>query len=290
MYGWIMIITAAVYILQNVLVLFFGVDGLVGTRQTGGGTFLIDWVALTETNISQLKIWTLLTYGLLHGGLFHLIANFLIIFFMGRIVESMIGPQNLLKLYIFSVLGGGIVWTLIHLGGSGGLVIGASAGALGLLIYFCLRNPNEPITLLLFFVLPVTVLPKWVGWGITGITVFGLAFNELGPQTDRIAHSAHLGGIFAGFIFFRYESWFRGISVPRVRLGSASKAKKLEPRYKVNVSKPRKQNSQPSGANGSKNLREEVDRILDKINSSGFGSLTESEKETLNRAKELLGK
>ena len=38
------------------------------------------------------------------------------------------------------------------------------------------------------------------------------------------------------------------------------------------------------------NLREEVDRILDKINSSGFGSLTDEEKDTLNRAKELLGK
>ena len=37
-------------------------------------------------------------------------------------------------------------------------------------------------------------------------------------------------------------------------------------------------------------LQAEVDRILDKINLSGFGSLTEEEKNTLDRAKEILRK
>jgi hypothetical protein len=37
-------------------------------------------------------------------------------------------------------------------------------------------------------------------------------------------------------------------------------------------------------------LQREVDRILDKINSSGFGSLTDSEKHTLDRAKDLLSR
>ena len=37
-------------------------------------------------------------------------------------------------------------------------------------------------------------------------------------------------------------------------------------------------------------LQEEVDRILDKINKQGFGSLTEEERNTLDRAKELLNK
>ena len=35
-------------------------------------------------------------------------------------------------------------------------------------------------------------------------------------------------------------------------------------------------------------MQEEVDRILDKINASGFGSLTEEEKLTLEKAKGLL--
>ena len=37
-------------------------------------------------------------------------------------------------------------------------------------------------------------------------------------------------------------------------------------------------------------LQKEVDRILDKINNSGFGSLNDMEKATLERAKDFLSK
>ena len=37
-------------------------------------------------------------------------------------------------------------------------------------------------------------------------------------------------------------------------------------------------------------LQIEVDRILDKINATGFGSLTDSEKQTLDRAKDILSR
>ena len=49
---------------------------------------------------------------------------------------------------------------------------------------------------------------------------------------------------------------------------------------------------QPNRVNFGENvsIKEETDRILDKINDKGFGSLTESEKETLEKAKKLLGK
>jgi len=38
------------------------------------------------------------------------------------------------------------------------------------------------------------------------------------------------------------------------------------------------------------NLRAEVDRILDKINSRGFGALTAEEKRTLDEARDLLSR
>jgi hypothetical protein len=91
----------------------------------------------------------------------------------------------------------------------------------------------------------------------------------------------------AGFLFFRYERWFRSLSLPRIRWGGSAQ-KDVKPRYRVNVGKPRKASPAPSSK--SPDLREEVDRILDKINSSGFGSLTNAEKETLNQARELLRK
>ncbi len=299
MYGWILIVIGVVFLLQNILQVFFGLDGLLRTS-TGGIKLLPDWFALSETNLSDFKLWTLLTYGLFHGGLFHLLVNSLVIFFVGRMVEMRLGRELLLKLFLFAVLGGGILWSAVNWGRSGGQVIGASAGALGLLIYFCLRNPNEPITLLLFFVIPVTVLPKWIGWALLGIEGFGLVFVELagrggfssGSSQAQIAYSAHVGGMAAAYLFFRYENWFRNLSLPRVRWGQSSRSKdEVKPRYRVNVSDSARKGASVSKSVGRKNnLREEVDRILDKINASGFGSLSEDEKETLNRAKEMLGK
>jgi len=184
MVGWLLIVNAGVFLLQNLLQLFFGMDGLLRSAATGrpGGGFLGQWFVLSIDNLANGKVWTLLTYSLLHGSLFHLLANFLLLFFVGRMVEQLVGRQGLLRLYLLAVLGGGLLWSLVHLGDPRAMVIGASGGAIGFLIYFCLKRPNEPITLLLFFVLPVTVLPKWVGWAVLAIGVFGLAFSELGPQ------------------------------------------------------------------------------------------------------------
>jgi hypothetical protein len=58
------------------------------------------------------------------------------------------------------------------------------------------------------------------------------------------------------------------------------KRKKSEKRttsYKVNIT--------PHG-----DLKTEVDRILDKINSAGFGALTDEEKRLLDEAKDLLSR
>jgi len=295
MFGWILIVNAAVFVLQNVLQLFFGMNGLLQGRG-GGGSFLLDWFALTETNLLQGKIWTLLTYSLFHGSLFHLFVNSLLIFFIGRIVETLAGSAALLKIYLLSVFLGGVGWAIVHLASASifpAPVIGASGGAMGILIYFCLLRPNEPITLLLFFILPVTVLPKWVAWGVLGIELFGLVASEIGPMSDFIAHSAHLGGMAGGFLFFKFEPWFRRLSLPKIRLGETSERKAPKPRYKVNVStKPKAPASRKKmrSGEGSKDLRTEIDRILDKINADGFGSLSEDERQTLNKAKELLKK
>jgi len=295
MYGWILIVVGVVFVLQNVLQLFFGMDGLLSSGPVRPGGLLPNWFALSETNLGEFKVWTLLTYSLFHGSLFHILANSLVIFFVGRMVEMQLGADGLLRLFVAAVLGGGLFWALVNWGSPGGTVIGASAGALGILIYFCLRNPNEPITLLLFFVIPVTVLPKWIGWGLLALETFGFLFSEMAGRGDfftsssevGVAHSAHLGGMAAGFLFFRYERWFRVLSLPRIRWGGSTQ-KDVKPRYRVNVGKPRK--SSPAPSSKSPDLREEVDRILDKINSSGFGSLTSAEKETLNQARELLRK
>jgi hypothetical protein len=92
--------------------------------------------------------------------------------------------------------------------------------------------------------------------------------------------------MFAGILYYRYFhnrsiSFFgSGSTQPTVELPAWFKRrKKKEPyiSYKVNRSKRDE-------------LQIEVDRILDKINATGFGSLTIDEKQTLDRAKDILSR
>lgn len=279
----LLVITIGVFVLQQVLNVFF--PGPMG----GENSFLWEWFALSGENFRELKVWTVFSYGFMHStqSLFHLLGNMLGLYFIGRILEPLIGRQQFLMLYLGATLIGGLTYLVFHIGGAQP-VVGASAAVFGILTLFCLLHPEQPITLLLFFVLPLTMKPKWVLRVSLGLTVGGLLFYELPGNPPHIAHSAHLGGIVAGVLYYRFVYYRGGVLFRRPRAGKAAvelpewfknrkhqaAAKKVS--YAVNRSQSRDE------------LQKEVDRILDKINASGFGSLSNHEKQTLDHAKDIL--
>ena len=113
--------------------------------------------------------------------------------------------------------------------------------------------------------------------GVIGLELYGFVFSEL-KNTSNIAHSAHLGGMIAGFILS--TSLGKSLVLPKFSFKS-SKIKSI------------KLKSPPSVFNYSINsktasdLEIQVDKILDKINEKGFGSLTDQEKRLLEKAKTL---
>ena len=287
----LMVITIFVFVLQQVMNTFFPV--------TGGreNSFLTDWFALSGHNFRDLKVWTIFSYGLLHSnaGFYHIFGNMLGLFFIGRMVEPLTGRERFLGLYVAGSLLGGAVYLLLHfndpaLGQINGELIfqsmvGASASLMAILAFFCLLYPERPITLLLFFIIPVRMKPKWIFWGMLAISTGGILFYEL-PNKSYVAHSAHLGGMFAGILYCRYfhnrSISFFGSSSAQTTVEQPAWFKRREKKgqhisYKVNRSKR-------------DDLQIEVDRILDKINTSGFGSLSASEKQTLDRAKDILNR
>lgn len=252
------------------------------------------WLALTPDNILHGRIWTLATYSLLHepDNLWHLISNALGILFIGRLLLPAIGARALLWSYAGAVLAGGVLWLAVNFFRASPLfqpeLIGASAGAYGLLALFCCRFAYERMTVLLFFILPVTIVPRYLLMVVGGIELIFFLFAELFPVGVRsgFAHSAHVAGIAAGLIAYRAlrlraedeeveEAPRRAVELP-----AWLKKKKAEPApvsFKVNIT-------------ARENLKAEVDRILDKINTSGFGSLTPEEKRTLDEARNLMTK
>ena len=119
----------------------------------------------------------------------------------------------------------------------------------------------------------------------TSYELYYFLFKELPPDvSNNIAHSAHLGGMLGGWLFFKYA------------LGRGPILKGARPKIKLpQWLKKRRPNAKTYGSfslniDNRQIVKEEVDRILDKINSEGFGSLNEEEKRILDSAKDLLNR
>lgn len=245
-------------------------------------------LALTPYGMKEWRLWTLVSYAFLHAGLLHLALNCLGLFLLGREVEPLLGAKRFLQFFAASALLGGLVWFAAHTFAGGMALVGASACVAAIFILFACIYPEREITFLLFFVLPVTLKPKFLAWGLLAFDGLGFLFSELpgGAFDTGIAHSSHLGGMLAGWLYYRFvfanHGYDRAPGLPTIELPAWLRRRKRTeaptPVSKVNLTSPRP------------NLRAEVDRILDKINAHGFGALTEDEKRLLDEAKDLISR
>lgn len=274
---------------------------LIAERWVGSDA-IQDYLGLSLPNLKSGLVYTVLSYGYLHstavGVPWHLILNALLLYFTGQMLRERMGSARLYEFFHLSVLAGGIAWVpvaLLHQEPT--QLIGASAGVFGFLAMFALFSWDETIRLMLFFILPVELRGRTIFYLILGAQGFFFLFSELpGQITDSTAYSAHLGGIGFAYLYDRFllsrpTLWSflsgsnRKMSATRTSPGRRSAAP--TGRFRLNLGGKA---SAPRGANSGKTepLRAEVDRILDKINAKGFGSLTTEEKQTLDRAKDGL--
>ena len=241
---------------------------------------------LSPNGLKSGFIWQFFTFQFLHGGPLHLLFNCLVIWFFGREVEEALGQKTFWKLYLICGVAGGVLQVLFQVvlafatNSSGlfqGEVIGASAGGLGLIAAFATLFPERVITLLLFFILPVSLRAKTLLWISFGLALFGMMIPK-----DDIAHAAHLGGIIAGILFIKQIShgglWSFSKLMPR-------RSRPRSTMGEVSVHRPKR----PANVEPEDFIRNEVDPILDKISAHGIHSLTAREREILDRARKQMG-
>ncbi len=244
-----------------------------------------EYIYLSVEGIMRGYVWQLITFQFMHGDFMHLLFNSLAIFFIGRAVERQLAPEKFLFLYLFSGVVGGllqIIWMLVL--GQGGAVVGASAGLFGLLGAFGLLLGHEIITVLLFFILPVS-FPGRI------LIPVGIVISILGMVGDRgsgVAHAAHLGGILGSlaylkFIYNEYKEFAIGSFLKNNSSGKIIKVanfKKKKPRTidvnPVSSSKARPKSDMPGD--------DEINKILDKINEKGIHAITPEERKKLEKA------
>lgn len=237
--------------------------------------FVTHALALSQDGIMNMRVWGLVTYAFAHESPIHIIFNLLIIFMVGRVVEPDIGSRKFVWACIVTAIGGAVFFLLFHPLSPGMQLIGASAIAMGLMTIFCLARPDEPVTFLIFFVLPLSVRPRILVVIMLVIELIMLTAELQG--LSGVASSAHLGGMLAGYLYYRKAVAEQPL-FPFIKRKAASRKKTVQaPRYTVNIS-------------NRDTMRGEVDRILDKINMQGFGSLSEEERNMLDKAKDILNK
>jgi len=240
-------------------------------RLAPDNSFFYNYFALSLEGLEHGWVWQLLTYQFMHAGLLHIFLNSWAIYVFGREIEETLGPQKFLALFLTSGVIGGIFqalasWIWPHY--FGGAVVGASSGAFGLVAAFAILYPDRELTLLLFFVLPLTLRAETLLILSAALALFGIAF-----PTGNIADVAHLGGMLTGIVFVRQFIQGRW-NWPRWKF-SARRAASREPEGDVSTDEF---------------LQTEVDPILDKISAHGIQSLTEHERKILEKARAKMTK
>ncbi|MBU0753902.1 MAG: rhomboid family intramembrane serine protease [Planctomycetes bacterium] len=204
---------------------------------------------------SPLLLIQLVTYQFLHGGLWHIFMNMLILWFFGRDLENFLGAKRFLVLYLVSGILGGL-FQIIFGAAMGSLpsVVGASGAVFGLIVYYAAMWPNRTV---MMFPILVPIKVKWLALIFVGISVLYGFFPHQGEMTS---HMCHLGGAVFGFLFYRYEGRFE-------ELKKTIKSIKIEKEHQNETDREK-----------------EIDRLLDKIHSEGINTLTDDERRFLNKA------
>tara|TARA_Y100000385_G_scaffold26644_1_gene25315 strand:+ start:329 stop:1090 length:762 start_codon:yes stop_codon:yes gene_type:complete len=238
--------------------------------------FLESYLTFSSSPIMFLKRpWTIFTYMFLHGSFWHIFNNMLIYFFTARMFEDLVGKKAALNTYIIGGFCGAILYLVTHnlfpfFSNMGDIpMLGASAAVMAVFVGLATYSPNYEV--MLFGVLRIKMKYLAIIW--VAFDVIGLA------NQDGVAHFAHLGGAFWGYVFVNnfkkgkdISNWFNQLTS---LISSISKKKKIKIVYKKKnpiVKKPVK---------GSQIRQEKVDEILDKIKASGYESLSKEEKDYL---------
>ena len=157
-----------------------------------GGGLWVTHLELQHEAVLGGELWRLVSYGFLHEGVGHLIGNLLLFYFFGLDIEKQFGARRLLIVTMFCVIGGGVLASLSALSGlsPSNPVIGASGGALGLLVCWCLVHARR--TIRLFGVLPLT--GKQLLYLSVGLEIL-LAVSPGGANSS----ATHFGGMITGW-------------------------------------------------------------------------------------------
>lgn len=246
---------------------------------TLSGGFMYDWLSLPSDFPTLLyKPWTLITYMFLHQDFFHILFNMFALYWFGKLFLIYFSDKQLVAVYVIGGLFAGLLYMLSYnifplftKFDISHILMGASGSIMAIIIASAVQSPNLEMR----FLLIGAVKLKYIAIAAVLISFFGITSNNAGGEI------AHLGGALYGYFFVVSLQRGKDFTRPFSKLMDAIFNIFKPPRLKVNkTGKTKKMTDAEYNAGKAKNMAE-IDRILDKIKASGYGSLTSEEKSKL---------
>jgi membrane associated rhomboid family serine protease len=238
------------------------------------------WMILNGRDLFHGQVWRLLSYAFLHmtSSPLHIVMNMYMLYMLGRATAQLTGEREFLWFYCVSAVFAGMCSALFY-----GVmridpnVLGASGAVMAVFTLFAMHYPKQK--LYLFGVLGIEV--RWLLAAYVVIDVYpvisALDSRQLGDSGT--AHSAHVGGLLFGWLYFRWNmrftTWLDRLAG---RASTGIRARKSG----LKVYNP-KTTPDPD-------LSAHVDKILAKISEEGEGSLTDRERRILRQASDQMKK
>ncbi len=216
--------------------------------------------------LALLQPWTMITYMFVHGGIMHIAFNMIGLFFFGPRLEARLGTRHFLGLYFVSGVMGAVLSIPFT---AGAIIVGASGALFGVMLGYARYWPRDQIYIMGVFPIDARGL-------VIVVTVGSLVLGLTGGA-GGIAHFAHLGGFLGAFLYLKI--WDRVSPAARFRAKAAVAAKR---KSSADASDLKKWTSIKRDELHPVN-RDELDRILSKIDEEGSARLTPDELEFLER-------
>lgn len=269
--NWLIVINVGIWL----LVAFSNLSLWLFKSQ--GPNVLVSYLSLpADMSVLLRRPWTVFTYMVLHGRFGPLLLNMSMLWFGGLVFRNMLTEKKLLWTYIVGGLVGALLFVLAYnvfpafeTSKSSAMVMGATAAVYAVLVAAVAYMPDYRIPLLVFGGM------KFV-WIVVIFMVIGLA--GISPENAG-TYIAHLGGALYGLV---YGFILRKGSTA----GDASERKQRKPKmeytpYEEVHDEPEVPRSDEEYNRQKAEKERNIDEILDKIAKSGYGSLTQEEKEYL---------
>jgi membrane associated rhomboid family serine protease len=242
---------------------FFAAQFIVETflgGQPAHREILRDWLALDSNVIQSGHWWEFLSFGLLHSGPVHLLADLILLFFAGRELEPIIGARHFSIIYVVgNVLGGLVHWSFMRWQP----LMGVSAGVAAVIVAYTTILPELEVTSHFLFVIPVRLRAKHLAWALLGVS--GLCWATY--TAPQIGPAGMIAGALFGWAYVKQLGYGNPLAIQRYIFDKRQRAARL------------------ARMSPEQFITAEIDPILEKIAQHGVKSLTRAERKILEQGR-----